>query len=338
MKPCARLNSASLAGLFRVLGLCGAIIGLLAGCGGEVLSTDTSSEGHDSGNPTESLSESGRAQDARSEDVLLDFTAVSVIGRKLSRNRVLAGIVEANNTSVVGQSEDRLIDINEQQTTVSHLLGLLLADVYYTAGFEPTTTGNSRLSTLVIGQPDSASPVTDVATLHGWALNVPEFDEHYTNTLAERISEGEPEDVLVAIDQINITPGGVDLLSSLVSSETPIEIHLAAMERLDLADEYAAKAVVLDALSASNDKVVLAAISSIEVWRDATVLPYLKPLLSHSNSGIRRQAQVLVEDLGTHLVEPIIDEPESYDYSVEQGSFPDASELEAETSQMLPQP
>ena len=276
-----------------------------------------------------------------SQDTLIDFRAVSVVGRNLRRNELLAGLIAANGATQTGSVADRRVDINEQQTTTAHLLALLLTDTVYSASFAPDTNGNTRLINLTLGTAlhEAAEAREDLLPEPEGErqIAVAETSEERTRELAEIIATGEPEDVTYAIDRIDITPGGVDLLTSLVVSDNPVDVQLAAMKRLDLADEYAAKGAVLEALKSPRTEVVLAAISSIDVWRDPTVLPQISALLNHGNKRVREQAQLLRDDLRSYLATSPPLAPEDTGYSGDAEVItPDVTELEEETARLLP--
>ena len=261
-------------------------VGSLAGCGGAEF------------NGTDRLEKSpAMALDAPATG---DGTTIS--GQQLSRNALLQELLLRDQATLhSGLPAERLLDLDLHSVSTASVLNALLDDVGYRASFAPTDQQHLRVTDLWIGV--QAEGFTD--SLGGQAAGQVAASAALATAEVEAVlstfDSSPADEVLMLVDEVTLSAKNLAAMDAIltrsVSTQRDEQLQVAIMQRLDLANEYGAKGVILQSLGSDREAIVSMALDSIDVWHDPSVADRLLVLNSHPNRRIRERAQQMREDL-----------------------------------------
>ena len=147
--------------------------------------------------------------------------------------------------------------------------------------------------------------VSEDGSIHG--------DEPYVRKQAELYKAGDVEQKKTAIIDLELSEGGVILLSHIIRNDPSRSVVVEAIQRLDLGEEFGARWALLDALDHKDPDVVLEILAAVEVWRDPTIRRYIVPLANHPDERVSAKSADLLEDLRIYadLDEEVLEEEAS---------------------------
>ena len=167
-------------------------------------------------------------------------------------------------------------------------LTTLLPDQPFRVSFDKSQDGKPQITELWIG----SAPLQVTAAAPENLARTTEL----ANTVAE-VELASAQDRQRLLDDTELNPSGIELLDAILTTSASAEARLAAVQRLDLGEEYGAKGLLLDALDDSDDNVASAALDSVERWQDVSTLNHVQRLEDHPNPGIAERAAQLAENL-----------------------------------------
>ena len=240
-------------------------------------------------------------------------SGITLIGTRLSRNRILNQLIDFDGTAVHGGPLiDQPVDMRVVDGPMGAVLAQLLAGVSYQARLERQQQARARLHTLWLGEESMKRQVAMVQSGIEEETGLPsplvaadgsvDAGEEYVRMLYQQYRHGDLEAKKMAITDVEMTEGGVTFLDNVMKTAQDEEILIEVIRRLDIADAFGAKWALLEALNHPNPAVVMEVLESLEVWRDPTIRRYLLPLTFHEDIDVREKALGLVEDLDTYAL------------------------------------
>ena len=186
-------------------------------------------------------------------------------------------------------------------------LPLLVGEFEYRAEWA-LEAGVHRLAKLTIGAPRAAARSMDGSTLRPG-----EVAASLQRALQE-VRDGElglsPEDALAQLDDadpevrvravlaLEAEGEGLTALVRAIESDADPRVRAAATVGLEDSEDFAAVQALVGALDDPDPEVITEAIDSLEFAGDASVVPYLQPLLAHGDARVRNAAANAIRLLG----------------------------------------
>lgn len=233
--------------------------------------------------------------------------SITLVGNELSRNTILSRLTGYDQTAVIGGPIiDRVVAVEVRDGEMGEVLAQLLAGLDYQASFQARNGMRSRLQTLWIGdaalRPDAvveqvSQPAASLASPIVTADGSLDAGESFVRKQIDQYENGDVEQKIFAVNDLELSEGGVVFLSHVIRTEQNQEVVIEAIQRLDLGEEFAARWALLDALDHPDEDVLMEVLAAIEVWRDPTIRKYLEPLSSHPSARISERARELIEDI-----------------------------------------
>jgi len=120
-------------------------------------------------------------------------------------------------------------------------------------------------------------------------------DENYA-----RLDNDDPAIRAEAAEGLPADDSTIPALTDLAANDPDARVRKAAVSALGDAPEEdtAARDALIRALRDPDAQVVIAALNSIEWIGDASMIPYITPLLEHPNAAVRAAAEITIEILG----------------------------------------
>ncbi len=178
-------------------------------------------------------------------------------------------------------------------------LPLLVGELEYTA--EWTSEGGAhRLAKLVVGGPRSVGAGAD-----GTGMRPGEVSDALERALRElhdapaawseeealrQLKDSDAETRIRAVLALEGEGAGLDALIGAIERDPDPRVRAAATVGLEESEEFAAVQALVGALDDPNAEVVVEAIDSLEFAGDASIVPSLRPLLSHGDARVRKAA------------------------------------------------
>jgi hypothetical protein len=182
----------------------------------------------------------------------------------------------------------------------------LVGDREYRTEWE-TRDGTHRLAKLIVGA------ARDGASRDPNGLRQGEVSDALERALAElhdqesgmsqeealrRLDDPDAETRVRAVLALDAEGEALAALISAIERDPDPRVRAAATVGLEESEEFAAVQALVGALDDANPEVVVEAIDSLEFAGDASVVPSLRPLLSHSDARVRKAAADAIELLG----------------------------------------
>ena len=168
-------------------------------------------------------------------------------------------------------------------------LPALLPDTDYSASYA-LRAGKRVLTALHIG---ARTPQPEGPRL------TPRADERVAK-LERRFASANAQQRAELIQEIEMTPAGVDFLARLVDSEGDPATLDNLFSRLAQADAFGARQLVVELLASDDADHALRALRVVDDWWDPTLLPQVRALTEHRSAAVGRLAQTVVENLEIH--------------------------------------
>ena len=156
--------------------------------------------------------------------------------------------------------------------------------------------GSHRLAKLAIGEARYAASA-DASTLRPGEVSdavqraLQERDQALSEAEAlRRLKDQDPETRLAAVLALDGEGETLAALAGVLERDPDPRVRAAATVGLEESEEFAAVQALVGALDDPNPEVVVEVIDSLEFAGDASVVPSLKPLLSHSDARVRKAA------------------------------------------------
>jgi hypothetical protein len=178
-------------------------------------------------------------------------------------------------------------------------LPLLVGELEYRAEWASADGGAHRLAKLVVGGPRSDGASGDAALRPGEvsdalqrALRALRDDQAPMSEeeALRRLQDQDPETRLRAVLALEGEGEGLKALIGAIERDPDPRVRAAATVGLEDSEEFAAVQALVGALDDPNAEVVVEVIDSLEFAGDASVVPSLKPLLTHSDARVRKAA------------------------------------------------
>ena len=216
------------------------------------------------------------------------------------RRRVLEAIARETGLVIVvfveGGDPDGPVTLSSEGEPIEVVLARALAGVPFSIA-PLAEEGRARL-TLVVGKPREAPAASRAAE----RTRRPIFDprehahraEHASDMEAEalqKLESSDPRERAEGVEWADITTvSGYEAVIERLANDPDPTVRAAAADSLSGADVGAVRPLVA-ALADPDTRVVLAALDSLEMIGDASILPDLAPALDHPDPAVRERAQ-----------------------------------------------
>jgi hypothetical protein len=221
------------------------------------------------------------------------------------RRRVLEALAHETGLVIVvfveGGDPDGRVTLSSEGEPIEVVLARALTGVPFSIA-PLTEEGRARL-TLVVGKArDVAAPSRGAERARTRAALDPRehaeraqrIDEMENEALA-KLESSDPRERVEGVEWADIaTVSGYEAVIERLANDPDGEVRAAAAESLSGADVGAVRPLV-SALSDPDTRVVLAALESLELLGDASVVPELAPALEHADPAVRERAREAAE-------------------------------------------
>jgi hypothetical protein len=216
------------------------------------------------------------------------------------RRRVLEELARETGLVIVvfveGGDPDGRVTLSSAGEPIEVVLARALTGVPFS--ITPLTEESRARLTLVVGKARDAGASRAEERAHARAGldpseradRVQHIDQMENEALA-KLESSDPRDRVEGVEWADIaTVSGYEAVIERLANDPDGEVRAAAAESLSGADVGAVRPLVA-ALSDPDTRVVLAALESLELLGDASVVPELAPALEHSDPAVRERAK-----------------------------------------------
>ena len=173
-----------------------------------------------------------------------------------------------------------------------------------------STHGVDTLTQVVAGQRSTTTkttsaqaslPGTDCATINLQGAPLPDIsqtalsseDQAYLSLLLDP----SPEVRADAAESITATGIALDYLARMLTTDASPEVRMAATYSLENSEDPRAVDTLILGLNDTDPEVLVEVINSLGFIDNRSAIPYLQPLLNHSNEDVRDAAEAAIESL-----------------------------------------
>jgi hypothetical protein len=238
-------------------------------------------------------------------EVSIGADGVLALANRAPRRRVLEALAHETGLLVVafapGGDPEGLVTLRSRGEPIEVVLARALVGVPFSVG--SIERGESDRLAVVVGWREEAGRAPPAPPVARREVERGELAER-----AERVRESEAPDLAQlksddaseraeAIEGADVdTVAGFEAVVERLSNDPDASVRAAAAETLGEGD-VGSVGPLLDALADPDPRVVLAALESLELLGDASILPALAPVLEHPDAGVRERAAELGEFL-----------------------------------------
>lgn len=238
-------------------------------------------------------------------EVSVGMDGILALANQAPRRRVLEALARETDLVVVafvegGEPEGR-VTFRSRGEPIEVVLARALVGVPFSVA--PLEGGPKERLAVVVGWQDEkkhaarVQPESHSAPGPAAPPESPEPAQPDEKQALEQLASSDPAERAEAVEATDVTsPAGFEAVVERLANDPDPTVREAAAESLADGDVGGVRPL-LDALSDSDSRVVLAALESLELLADASVIPQLAPALQHPDAAVRERAAEVAEFL-----------------------------------------